>query len=132
MDNVQKSDVKKIVDKLLNLQDRFFSEAQELYEEGEGRVSLLQVVGLDGDNLKLKVEGQKIVYANDADVPVHILKCSVDCFLDIVSGDLSLREAITKGYFVIESANNGTINLVECEKWARAFKAFNHIIGKVI
>ncbi len=124
--------VKKIVDKLLQLQDRFYKEAEEFYQEGKGRVSMLKVVGIDGETLKLKCDGQRIVYAEGNEEPVHVLKCTMDCFLDVVSGDLSLREAITKGNFVIETASDGNINLIECEKWAKSFRAMSAIVAKVV
>jgi len=70
--------VKKIIDKLLALQDRFYPEVSEYYRIGEGRVSLLRVVGVDGDSVLLKVEGGRIKYARGDETPIHIFKTSVD------------------------------------------------------
>ncbi|MEM1710354.1 MAG: hypothetical protein QW820_05645 [Sulfolobales archaeon] len=122
--------VKKIIDKLLALQDRFYPEVYEYYKMGEGRVSLLRVVGIDGESVLLKVEGGRIKYARGDETPIHIFKTSVDTFLDIVSGDEDLRDAMTKGHFIIENASTGTIDLVEMERWAKAFSRLRGLVTK--
>ncbi|MEM1750721.1 MAG: hypothetical protein QW088_07385 [Desulfurococcaceae archaeon] len=124
--------VKKIIDKLLALQDRFYPEVSEYYRIGEGRVSLLRVVGVDGDSVLLKVEGGRIKYARGDETPIHIFKTSVDTFLDIVSGDEDLRDAITKGHFIIENASTGTIDLVEMQKWCSAFSRLKGLVMKYL
>lgn len=120
--------VKKIIDKLLALQDRFYPEVYEYYRMGEGKVSLLRVVGVDGESVLLKVEGGRIKYARGDETPIHIFKTSVDTFLDLVSGEEDLRDAITKGHFVIESATTGTIDLVEMQRWASAFSRLRGLV----
>lgn len=122
--------VRKIVDKLLSLQDRFYPEVEEYYRVGEGRVALLRVVGVGGDSVLLKCEGGRIRYAGGSESPLHVLRCSVDTFLDIVSGDEDLREAMTRGHLVIEDASTGTVDLVEMYKWARAFERLRGIVRR--
>ncbi|MEM1681046.1 MAG: hypothetical protein QXZ56_07560, partial [Sulfolobales archaeon] len=51
-------------------------------------------------------------------------------FLDIVSGDEDLRDAMTKGHFIIENASTGTIDLVEMERWAKAFSRLRGLVTK--
>lgn len=124
--------VKKIIDKLLELQDKFYPEAYEYYRMGEGRVSLLRVVGVDGESVLLKVENGRIKYARGDETPIHVFKCSTDTFLDLVSGEEDLRDAITKGHFVIEDASTGTIDIVEMQKWITAFSRMKKLIDKYI
>jgi len=124
--------VKDIIDKLLRIQDRFYPDVYEYYKIGEGKVSLLRVVGVDGESVLLKVDGGKIKYAQGNENPIHIFRCSTDTFLDLLSGEEDLRSAITKGHFVIESASTGTIDLVEMERWSKAFSRFRGLINKYI
>ena len=124
--------VKEIIDKILHLQSRFYPDAEEYYTMGAGNVSLLRVVGFDGESVLLKCDGSRIEYAQGDEPLVHIFRCTADTFLDVLSGDKDLREAITKNQFVIESASNGHIDLVECEKWARAFVNFKGMLRKYL
>ena len=118
--------VKKIIDKLLRLQQRFIPEVQEYADQVEARVSLLKVTGIDGENVLLKYNRGRLDYATGNEKPVHVFRTMSDTFLSILIGDEELREAITKDRFVIEDAATATINVVECEKWA---KAFNNLKG---
>lgn len=120
--------VKKIVDRLLRIQNRFYPEVEEYTGQVDERVSLLRVVGLDGESILLKYNRGKLDYAHGNETPVHIFRTTTDTFLNVLSGDKELREAVTKGHFVIENASTGDIDLVECEKWA---KAFNNLKGMV-
>jgi len=124
--------VKTIIDKLLSIQDRFYPEAKEYFSMGEGKVSLLRVVGVDGETILLKCEGGRVKYARGDETPIHIFRCTSDTFLDILSGDEDLREAITKGHFIIESASTGTIDLVEMEKWSKAFERLRGLVMKYV
>ncbi|MEM0261763.1 MAG: hypothetical protein QXN17_03815 [Nitrososphaerota archaeon] len=124
--------VKDIIDKILSIQDRFYPETIEYYKMGEGKVSLLRVVGVDGESVLLKVDGGKIKYAKEDETPIHILRCSTDTFLDLISGEEDLRDAMTKGHFIIESAATCTMDLVEMEKWAKAFSRLRRLINKYI
>ena len=124
--------VREIIDKILHLQSRFYPEVEEYFLMGAGNVSLLRVVGIDGESVLLKCDGSRITYAQGDESPKHILRCTSDTFLSILSVDETLREAVTKGHFIIESASNGNIELVECEKWARAFGNFQGILRKYL
>jgi len=123
--------VREIIDKLLSLQARFYSEAKEYYAMGEGKVSLLRVVGVDGETVLLKCQDGRIQYAQGNEAPVHIFRTTCDTFLDVISGDEDLREAMTKGHFLIENAQTGTVDLVELEKWSKAFSRLRGIITRV-
>lgn len=124
--------VREIIDKFLSLQSRFYPEAEEYFSMGEGKVSLLRVVGVDGESVLLKCDGSSIKYANGKETPIHIFMCTCDTFLNVLSGDEDLREAITKGHFLIESASTGSIDLVEAEKWSRAFERLKGLIKKYV
>lgn len=123
--------IKQIIDKLITIQDKFYPYAEEYFKEGEGKVSLVKIVGIDGESVMLKVKGGRIQYASDNDIPIHVFKCSIDTFLDLITGEEDLREAITKGHFVIEHASTGTIDLVELEKWAKAFSKLKNVADRV-
>ena len=123
--------VKEIVNKLLGLQKRFFPEMEEYFTMGEGKVSLLRVVGIDGESVLLRCNKGRITYAQGDETPMHIFRTSSDSFLNVISGDEDLREAITKGHFLIESASTGSIDLVEAEKWAKGFSRLRYLLKKV-
>lgn len=121
--------VKKIIDLLLQMQERIqHPEIHDYTKQGEGRVGLLRVIGTGGDSVLLKVEKGRIVYARGDEPPLHIIKMSVDTFISILSGEEDLREAITRGHVVLEDATTESIDLVEMEKWSRAFERLKKII----
>ncbi|MEM1820355.1 MAG: hypothetical protein QXU64_02055 [Thermofilaceae archaeon] len=125
--------VKRIIDKIMSLQDKLdIPELREYRRAGEGRVGLLRVVGAGGESVLLKVENGRLVYARGDETPHHVFTCSVDTFLDLITGEMDLRDAITMGYFVIESAATGEIDLVELERWARAFERLRWIIDRYV
>jgi len=124
--------VKDIVDKLLSLQNRFYPEAKEYYRLGEGKVSLLRVVGVDGETVLLRCRRGRIEYAQGDETPIHIFRMSTDTFLSIISGEEDLREAITKGHFIIENAATGTVDLVELERWAKAFERLKGLVTRFV
>jgi len=117
-------EVKDILDYLFRLQDRFYKDVEEYYKEGEGRVSLLRVTGIGGETVLLKVENQRLKYARGDETPIHIFKLSFDTFLDILERptEENIRSKWTKNALVIEDASTGAPNIVEFEKWARAFR----------
>lgn len=124
--------VKKIIDKLLKLQNRFYPEVKEYYTIGKGKISLLRVIGVDGESVLLKCNGSRIEYARGDETPEHIFRCTTDTFLDIISGEETLREAITKGHFSIENSKTGTIDLVEMQRWASAFERLKGIVRRYV
>jgi len=124
--------IKRILDKVLSMQERFYPEAKPYIMQGEGLVSLLRVVGLDGETLLLKCEGGRIRYASGDENPIHIFKVSEDTFLDILSGDESLRQAITLNHMTIENTRTGQIDLVEMQKWSRAFEELRGLLKVMI
>lgn len=123
--------VKRIVDKLLKLQDKLYPYVADYYAAGEGRVGLLRVVGVDGEEVLLKCEGGRLVYAKPGEKPHHVFKCTTDTFLSLVLGEEDFREALAKGHLVIESGFTGEVDVVEMEKWARAFERLRHVIRYV-
>ena len=124
--------VKDIIDKLLNLQSRFYPDVAEYYRLGEGKVSLLRVVGVDGETVLLKCSQGRIEYAQGNETPNHIFRMSTDTFLNIICGEEDLREAITKGHFTIEDANTGSIDLIELERWAKAFDRLKRLVIRYV
>jgi hypothetical protein len=75
-------------------------------------------------------DGARIMYADGNESAKHIFTCSIDTFLSILSGEESLREAITKKHFAIENAETGEIDLVELEKWSRTFERLRYLLKK--
>lgn len=124
--------VKKIIDRFLKIQNSFYPEVKEYATQVKQRVSMLRVVGLDGESILLKFNNGRLHYASENEIPVHVFRTTVDTFLDILAGDQELREAITKDKFVIEDASTGSIDLVECEKWAKAFNNLKGMIRKYL
>lgn len=124
--------IKRILDKLLSMQEKIYSEAKPYIVQGEGIVSLLRVVGLSGETLLLKCEGGRIRYASGEETPIHIFKVSEDTFLDILSGDESVRQAITLNHMTIENTKTGNIDLVEMQKWSRAFEELRGLLREII
>jgi putative sterol carrier protein len=124
--------VKDIIDRLLRLQDRFYPEVAEYYKIGEGKVSLLRVVGVDGESVLLKCEGGRLKYADGDERPIHIFRMSTDTFLSLISGEEDLREAMTKGHFIIEDASTGAVDLVELERWAKAFSRLRSLVTRLL
>lgn len=121
--------IKKLVDKIISLQSKYRPDLEEYYREGEGRVALLRVVGMDGETLLLKEHGGRIKYATGNENPVHIFRCSSDTFLDILANETTIRKEATLGHFTIEDAKSGEINLVELEKWSKAFDRMRGLIN---
>jgi len=113
--------IKNLMDKVISLQNRFRTDLEEFYQEVKSRTALLRIVGLDGETLLLKVENGKIKYGDPNEKPVHVFRCSSDTFLDLLSGDTTVRKEATLGHFTIEDANSGEINIIELEKWSKAF-----------
>jgi len=123
--------VKRLIDKLISLQDRFYSDIWPYLRQGKGNVALLRVVGEGGDNVLLKCNGEKITYAEGNEKVKHILTCSIDTFLRILANEETVREAVTKRHFVIENAETNEIDLVELQKWASTFERMRHLLKKV-
>ena len=121
--------IKNIVDKIISLQDKYRPDLQEYYQEGKNRVALLRVVGMDGETLLLKEDGRRIRYAEGNENPLHIFRCSSDTFLDILANETTIRKEATLGHFTIEDAESGEINLVELEKWSKAFDRMRGLIS---
>lgn len=120
--------IKNIVDKIISLQEKYRPDLQEYYRDGKNRVALLRVVGMDGETLLLKEEGGIIRYAEGNENPVHIFRCSSDTFLDVLANETTIRKEATLGHFTIEDAISGQINLVEIEKWAKAFERMRGLL----
>jgi len=123
-----------ILNKLMSLQKKFLSNpsAKRVYKEGEGNVSLLRIVGSGGQDFLLKAKDGGIEYAEEGDVPKHIFRTSEDTFLNVLSGEETIRKAITRGHFTIEDAETKEIDLVEMEKWSDTFSRLRGLIRKVV
>ena len=124
--------IKRIIDKLLSMQEKLYPEARAYYAQGEGLVSLLRVVGIDGEALLLKCEGGRIRYASGDESPIHIFRVSEDTFLDILSGEETVRDAITLNHMTIENTRTGEIDLVEMQKGSRAVEELRGLRREVI
>ena len=123
--------IKGLVDKLIGLHKQFYPDLEEYIKEGKGNVALLRVVGMSGETLMLKEENGKLKYAEASDKPVHVFRCSEDTFLDILANDTTVRKEATLGHFTIEDAKSGEINLIEIEKWSKAFERMRGLLLKV-
>lgn len=123
--------IKNLMDKLISLQERIRPDLEEYVQEGKGRVALLRIVGMDGETLLLKEENGRMKYAEKGEKAVHIFRCSSDTFLDLLAGDSTVRKEATLGHFTIEDAESGEINLIELEKWSKAFARMKGLLGVV-
>jgi len=125
----------KLIDKLIRAQQELAEKdkrVRDYWSSGEGNIGLLRVVGTDGESILLKVKDGRIVHASRDEKPIHVFKCSEDTFLDILSKEMTLREAATKGHFSIEDSDTGEINLVELQKFAKAFEELNYLLRKIL
>ena len=123
--------VKKLIDKIFAIQDKLYPDVWPYLRQGKGKVGLLRVIGEGGDSILLKCDGSKLAYAEGNEEVAHIFTTSIDTFLSILSGEESLREAITKRHFAIERAQSGEIDLVEVERWSRTFQRLRYLLRKV-
>jgi len=126
--------LKGLLDKLLSLQKKFLSNpsGKMAYKEGKGNVGYLRITGSGGDDFLLKAENRGIKYADEGEEPDHIFTTSEDTFLNILSGEEGIREAVTKGHFTIEDAETQEIDVVEMEKWSKTFNRLRGLIRKVM
>jgi len=127
--------VKDVIDKLIRLQAKLIPEAEPYMDDDliqKGRTSLLRVVGHGGENLLLYVKNGHLGYANKKTKPYHVFKCTIDTFISLLTGDVTMREVITKKQFVIEDAKTHSIDLVECERWAKAFQKLGGLFRKAV
>lgn len=123
---------KELIDKLLSIQAHFYPEAEEYFSIGEGKESLLRVVGVDGESVLLRCSRGRIECAQGSETSVNTFRCTPDTFLDVPSGEEDLREATIKGHFLTESAKTGSVDLVECKKRAKAFSRMKGLIRKYV
>jgi len=131
-----KSPYRRILDKLLSLQESVYRdhEVNEEAKKAEGRVSVLVVKDvLCGDRIPLKiVKGRvKLASREDEKLAVHIFETDGDCFLDVLSGEMDLRAAATLGRFKIMDAETEEINIVEIEKFSRAFERLRRLVPRL-
>lgn len=125
--------VREVVERLIRLQDKIAPSAEDLIAEQEGRCSVLRVVGTkERENLLLKIQNGRISFAQPRTQPYHVFKCTKDTFLNLLTGDETVREAVTKKHFVVEDATTGTIDLVECEKLSKAFTRLGGLLRQVL
>lgn len=125
--------VTRIVKKLIRYQDTLMDEpeAKVRAREGDGRVTLLRVTGENGADLLLKAEDGRVGYADERQPKDHIIKCSEDTFLNLLTREMSMREAIARNHLVIEDARDGRINLAEMKKWGDAFNNLSGLLDRL-
>jgi len=118
--------VEEIIDGLLNLQDRMMNIVdrepwlQKEAEEGKGRIAQIEVYDLQGTYSKrLKVTDDLRIVETEEE-PVHLIRCHVDSFLDILGGDLTFGDAYSRGLIDFQ----GKDFHVHAMKWARAFQKY--------
>lgn len=123
--------VKHLIDKILSMQERFYPDVWPYLRQGKGNVALLRVLGEKGDNVLLKCDGSRLMYASGDEGAKHVFTCTIDTFLSILSGEETMREAITKRHFAIEDAASGEIDLVEVEKFSKGFERLRYLLKKL-
>jgi len=127
------SKLRRMLDKIMDVQSKFpKKQIQPFMDDGEGRCSLLRVVGREGEKVLLQVKNGRLQYAPVGAKHIHVFVTTYDVFLDLLLGDIDMRQAITKQLFIIENAKTQSIDLLECEKWSSAFNDLGAMIGKVI
>jgi len=114
------------------MQEKFYPDVWPYLHQGRGNVALLRVIGEKGDTLMLKCNGSKLMYADGNEKVKHIFTCTVDTFLNLLSGEETMREAVTKRHFAIEDAESGEIDIVEIEKFSRAFERLRYLLKKIL
>jgi len=119
--------VKRLLDKLLSLQDEIGDEKLKFYmREGEGKAGLLEIYGPDGGAYSFKVVRGKIVPASDENYNT-LISMSEDTFLDILAGDMTLDEAWAKGLVRFEGKNW----LYDAQRFKEGFRSLQYLIAKV-
>jgi len=104
--------------------DRF----ADALNQGSGNVCILRVKGEKGEVIKMKADDGKVMFADDADDYIHIITMSEDTFIDILSGERTLRDAYARGYVQFR----GEDWLVHAQKWAQAFDEMGYMLEQYV
>jgi hypothetical protein len=123
--------VREFMSVLISLQDKF-AEADTRFKDevrkGSGNVCILQVKGDKGEMLKLKAQDGRFMFADDSDVFVHSIAMSEDTFIDIITGEVTLRDAYARGYVVFR----GDDWLVHANKWADSMDEMGYLLNRYV
>lgn len=123
--------VKKLMEKLVRLQFEMMDDEDKLRDaisKGSGNVCVLRVKGTGGEIIKMKAEEGKIMFADDGERHVHMISMSEDTFIDILTGEMTLRYAYSSGYVTFR----GEDWLVHASRWAQAFDEMGHLTERLV
>jgi len=113
-------EVKEIIEGIIRLQDKIMREEPWLVEEAkesEGNIAQIEIYNVLGTyRERLKLQGMKIVKTTEE--PIHLIRCSLDVFLDLLLGEQDFGDAYANGLIEFRGENFQ----VHALKWAKAFK----------
>lgn len=127
--------IRNLVDFIMKMQAKFRPDLAQFYEEGHERVARLNILGTTGETLLLKEHNGSMMYAQPGDKAVDIFQCSEDTFLDILTAAIGghakgvLRQKWGNNNFRILNAETGETDIVQIEKWARAFDTWGNLLS---
>lgn len=91
--------VKDIMDRVIRIQELILSGVnQQDLDEGEGNTAEVQIVGVDGESMRLRFDGDRVRYADENETPLHVIRMSTDCFIDLIEGTADLDYLHNNGY----------------------------------
>jgi len=117
-----------IIDGLLSLSDRIFSQEEWLTSQAKeqmGNVAIIEVYDLEGTvSRKLKLRPNLQIVETDED-HLHRIRMHTDTLLDLLNGDLTFGDAWTQGEveFYGEDYNRHAVI------WARSFEKLRGYIS---
>ena len=112
-----------LIDRIIKLQDKVLVHmSREDLKEGEGNVAQLNILGLQGEALKLKFDNGRVVYAETNEQPLHIITLSEDTMLDILDGSADLSSEFNLGHITFHNAPGVSGDwLYHMTKWRDGF-----------
>lgn len=127
--------IRNLLDFIMRMQSKYRPDLEQYYQEGRGRIAMLKICGSSGETLLLKEGGGAINYASPGEKAADVFQCSEDTFLDILAAAIGgkakgvLREKWNNNHFVIMNAETGEADVVQIEKWARAFDLWGNLLS---
>jgi len=121
--------IKDLTDKIISVQSMIFGYVdKDDLVEGEGNIAELEVLGVNGERLRLKFDGSRIRYAENSEMPLHIIRMSEDTYLDLIDGDTDLGTELDLGHITFEGENW----LYHATKWRQGFERIRGILRRLI
>lgn len=133
------SDIERLLDRLIRMQDMFFTGPKpdlrrEEVAEGEGIVATLYISGQDGGNFKLKCEDGRAKWATDNDKSIHLITMNENTFLDLLDSSISMDQAFDLGLVTFHNAPGAPQDdwLYHMTKWKDVFGRLNTTLKYIV